>query len=280
MVVRAIALLLAPAVAYGQPTAAQLLERIRKQTAVEWRADTVDTIKAGDPATKITGVATTFAATLDVLQRAAASGKNLIVTHEPTFYNHLDQTAALEGDAVYQAKRAFIEKNHLVVFRFHDNWHARRPDGIFEGMTAALGWEKYRNGDKRAVFTMPETTLERLAADIAARMKIRTMRVIGDPKMKVTRVALMPGAASSPSQIKTLERDDVQVLVAGESREWEMVEYTRDAMTEGKQKALILMGHVVSEEAGMDECARWLKTFITEVPVEFVPANEPFWRPR
>jgi hypothetical protein len=27
----------------------------------------------------------------------------------------------------------------------------------------------------------------------------------------------------------------------------------------------------------MGECARWLKTFVTEVPVEFVPAGEPFW---
>jgi hypothetical protein len=30
-------------------------------------------------------------ATFDVLQRAAASGANLIVSHEPTFYGHLDQ---------------------------------------------------------------------------------------------------------------------------------------------------------------------------------------------
>lgn len=281
---RTTSFILLAAVALRQPaaaeklTAAQAIERIRKQTAVEWKSDTVDTIKAGDPGTVITGIATTFAATLDVLQRAAASGKNLIVTHEPTFYNHLDQTNGLEGDAVYQAKRAFIEKNHLVVFRFHDNWHARRPDGIFEGMTAALGWEKYRNTERR-LFVMPEMTLEHLAADINARMKIRAMRVIGDPNMKVTRVSLMPGAASSSSQIKMLERDDVQVLVVGESREWETVEYTRDAVTEGKQKALILMGHVVSEEAGMDECARWLKTFIAEVPVEFIPAKEPFWRP-
>ena len=30
----------------------------------------------------------------------------------------------------------------------------------------------------------------------------------------------------------------------------------------------------------MKECAAWLKTFITEVPVEFVPAGEPFWTPK
>ena len=127
-------------------TAGQALQRIQQQTGVTAKSDTVDTIKAGSPDTPITGIATTFAATLDVLQRAAASGKNLIVTHEPTFYNHLDKTADLESDAVLAAKQAFIKEHHLVVFRFHDTWHARRPDGIFEGMTSALGWEKYRAG--------------------------------------------------------------------------------------------------------------------------------------
>jgi hypothetical protein len=43
---------------------------------------------------------------------------------------------------------------------------------------------------------------------------------------------------------------------------------------------LIVLGHVPSEEAGMKECARWLKTFVPEVPIEFVPSGEPFWTPK
>jgi hypothetical protein len=38
-------------------------------------------------------------------------------------------------------------------------------------------------------------------------------------------------------------------------------------------------GHVVSEQAGMKYCAEWLKAFISDVPVEFVAAEEPFWSP-
>jgi len=30
----------------------------------------------------------------------------------------------------------------------------------------------------------------------------------------------------------------------------------------------------------MEECTRWLKTFITNVPIEFVPAKQPFWLPQ
>ena len=44
------------------------------------------------------------------------------------------------------------------------------------------------------------------------------------------------------------------MLVAGETREWETVEFTRDAVAAGKRKALILLGHANSEEAGMKYC--------------------------
>jgi putative NIF3 family GTP cyclohydrolase 1 type 2 len=267
------------AVAAETPTAAQIIERIQKNVGVPWHSETVDTFKAGNPNTPVTGIVTTFAATLDVLQRAAASGKNLIVTHEPTFYNHLDETKEFENDPVYRAKRQFIEQHGLVVFRFHDHWHARKPDGILEGMTTALGWRKFRSPDDPHLFLIPEQTLDRFAFDTATRLKIKTARVIGDPKMKVTKIGLLPGAAGETRQVEMLEQDGVEVLVVGEAREWETTEYVRDAVTEGRHKALLILGHVASEEAGMDECARWLKTFITEVPVEFLPAKEPFWRP-
>lgn len=261
------------------PTAAQIIERIQKNVGVPWQQETVDTFKAGDPNTPVTGIVTTFAATLAVLQRAAASGRNLIITHEPTFYNHLDQTTAFENDPVYKAKREFIDRHGLVVFRFHDHWHARKPDGILEGMTTALGWQKFRSANNPHLFVIPEKSLDKVAFDAAMRLKIKTARVIGDPQLRVTKIGLLPGAAGEEAQVKLLEMDDVEVLVVGEAREWETTEYVRDAVTEGRHKALVILGHVVSEEAGMEECARWLRTFVSEVPVEFMPAQEPFWRP-
>ncbi len=264
-----------------QMTARQVIERIQKGVGVPWNSNTVDTFKAGDPDTKVTGIATTFAATFDVLQRAAASGKNLIVAHEPTFYNHLDKLDEIPpGDPVLAEKRKFIEDHHLVVFRFHDHWHERRPDGILEGATAALGWTKYRSDKAPNLFVVPETTLDRLAASIRDKMQIKTMRVVGNPSMRLTRIALLPGAAGSREQMHLLERPEADVLVIGETREWETVEYTRDAVSEGRKKAVIIMGHVPSEEAGMDECARWLRTVVPGIPVEFLPAREPFWTPK
>ncbi|HMQ59815.1 MAG TPA: Nif3-like dinuclear metal center hexameric protein [Flavilitoribacter sp.] len=103
------------------------------------------------------------------------------------------------------------------------------------------------------------------------------IRVVGDPDMVLTNASLVLGAPGSMPQIQTLQRDDVEVIVCGETHEWETVEYVRDAVNMGKKKALVLIGHANSEEAGMDYCADWLKTFIREVPVEFIPAGDPFW---
>jgi putative NIF3 family GTP cyclohydrolase 1 type 2 len=261
----------------GALTARQVIERIQRHVGIPWRAQTVDMFKAGNPDTAVKGIATTVMSTLEVLQRAARAGRNLVITHEPTFYNHLDETKDLAKDQVYAAKMSFIEKNNLVVWRFHDHWHDRQPDGIFTGLAKVLRWDKYQSGGSQRFYVLPGTTLGALAKDIQSRMKIRTMRVIGDPQTKVSRVALSPGAGGLMAAVGVLPEADV--LVVGEQREWEGVEYAQDTVAAGYKKGLIILGHAISEDPGMDECARWLKTFITEVPIEFIPAGEPFWRP-
>lgn len=265
-----------PAWAQKPLTARQVIEKIRLQIGAPVDPNTVDTFKAGDPETTVTGIATTFLATYGVLQEAVASGANLIITHEPTFYNHLDETAFLKGDPVFEQKMGYIREHHLVIWRFHDQWHWRKPDGIIEGFTQSVGWEKFRRPYEENAFTLPPTTVEQLAAELQARLNSRIIRIVGDPGLRVTEVAYLPGASGENKEIKELERDDVQVLVAGEAREWETVEYVRDAAAEGRAKALILLGHEVSEESGMEYCARWLRGLFPRIPVTFIPAGEPF----
>ena len=260
-------------------TAQDVADRIKAHVGIPWLKQTRDTFKAGDPRTAVTGIAVTMMATQAVLQRAVANGQNLIITHEPTFFDDPDkaETVALgEDDAVLAAKRAFIAKNHLVIWRFHDHWHRMSPDGIELGNARALGWEKFEDPHNQYLFTLPETTVGRLAEEVKTKFGIASLRVVGDRDMKVTRVALSPGFAGAKREIAALEMPDVQVLLAGETREWETVEYVADAVTQGKHKALIVLSHVPSEQQGMSECARWLRTFVPEVPIQFVPAPDPF----
>ena len=256
-----------------------MIERIKANVGIPWRAQTVDNIIAGSSETPVTGIATTMMATLDVCQRAAANGKNMIVTHESTFFSHQDRTDQIREDPTYRFKLDFLNKHNMVVFHFHDHWHGRQPDGIATGMSRELGWESYQDRENPKLFTFPAISLARLAVSIESRLKIRTMRVVGDPKFLVKRVLASWGNVSLMPGVPFVARPDVDVLIVGETHEWELVEYVQDAIASGQKKALIVLGHVVSEQAGMKYCAEWLRGFIKEVPVEFVAAAEPFWRP-
>jgi len=256
-------------------TAREIVDRIKQTLAaagVTWRAETVDTFKAGNPDTPVTAIATTFMATFDAIQRAVAAGANFVISHEPTFYNHQDITTQFADDAVFRAKMGFIEKNNVVVFRFHDHWHAKRPDGMRVGLIKAFGWP-----DAAGTVQLPPTTLGALAADLKTRLGNRAMRVVGDPSAKVSRVAL--GLGYGNPQITA----DVDAVVTGEYQEadsaWDSPEYVLDSTALGQPKGLILLGHEQSEGLGMDECAGWLRAFLTDTKIVFIKAGEPFWAP-
>ena len=262
----------------GSLTATQVVDRIKGRVGIPWMTQTVDRIVAGRPEAPVRGIATTMMATFSVLQRAAAQGRNLVVTHEPTFYSHQDTVDALGNDPTYQAKQRFIAEHDLVVFHFHDHWHRMQPDGIATGMARALGWEGNADGTGPPRFTLPPTTLESLVAHMKTRLKVRSIRVVGKPEQRVRRVAASWGYASlMPRLIEVAASPDVDVVIVGETREWELVEYVQDQIAAGQAKALIVINHVVSEQAGMEYCTEWLRPIVPEVPISFIAADEPFW---
>ncbi len=255
-------------------TAQQIVQRIQQQLAgqgIAWRATTVDTFKTGDPNTEVTGITTTGMATLDLLRRVAPTGRNLVIAHEPTFYNHLDQTSHLEVDRIYQVKQAFVKAHGLVVFRFHDHAHALTPDPLVAGSARTLGLTPYASPTEPRIYVVPETTLGALAHDIQRRLHATAIRVVGDPAMTLTRIMLGPGngvPALSPTY---------DVSIGGEIAEaGGNAEYAIDAAAIGQRKGVILLGHMMSEDWGMQEVATWLKTFLVDVPIEWTPAGEPF----
>lgn len=254
----------------AQEGIARIQQKLQEQ-GIQWRAQTVDTFKAGSPDTLVRGIATTGMATFDVLRRAAALGRNLVITHEPTFYNHNDQTKGLEGDSTYQVKQRFIKEHDLVIWRFHDHAHALRPDPLVAGSARMLGWTQYASPTEPRIYVVPPTTLRVLATDIARRLNARAIRVVGDPDMKVSRIALGPGYGVPPLT------PAVDVSVGGEASEsGGNAEYVIDAAAVGQAKGLVLLGHMMSEDFGMQEVAEWLRTFLLEVPIDWVPAGEPF----
>lgn len=272
--------LLVPPAAFAQSTArsitaAQVAERIRANVGTAWREKTIDGFKAGSAETAVTGVVTTVMATQRVLARAVELRRNLIVTQEPVFYNANDEPGNRASDAVYLAKKAYIEQHGLVVFRLADHWSSRQPDPRVAALARALSWDGLgTNG----VFAFREMTLSALAAHLRERLQIRGgLRTLGAPGMRVRSALLVPGTTDVPTVMARLK--DADVVVAGEPREWEVVPYLLDGREAGASKALLTIGRVVSQEPGMKACADWLKTFISEVPVDAIPVGDPYWSP-
>ena len=269
-------------------TAQDLVDRVRNAVGVVWNADTVDTLKAGDPSTPVTGVVTTSRATIDVMRRAVKAGANVIVTAGPTFYSRADSPTPPAGrgrgaapappDPVFAAKNAFITANRLVVWRFSDHWRLRAPDPFAQGLADALGWAGFRTNGDPARLTVPALPLEALAARVKARLEARGgVRVVGRPQIPMRTIGLLPGTRSIQEVVAMLPR--VDAVIAGEIREWESSEYARDVANAGLGKGLILVGRSLSEEAGMKACADWLRPIVPETPVRWLPAGDPYWRP-
>ncbi len=257
-------------------TASAVIETIIKQTFSEPVTNTVDVFKAGDPSTPVKGIVTTMFATMDALKKAVEMKCNLIIVHEPVYYNHLDETTRFKNDPVFLEKKKFIDDNKLVVWRFHDYIHRIKPDAINYGMALKLGWLKYTDTKDVQHFVIPEVTLKELLQTLKKVFPGNAFNVIGNQEMKLTKVAFSAGAPGSAVHFSMLEENNVDVLIAGEVSQWETYEYARDAVSQGRNKAVIFLGHVTSEEPGMEYCANWLKGFL-DFPIYFFKSGPSYW---
>jgi len=258
-------------------TAREVVGLIKKNSGIEWNErSTRDTFKAGDPDAPIKGIATTMMSTFDMLKRANKAGLNFVITHEDTWWNDRDDTQALTSNPLYLKKAQFIKDNGMVIWRNHDGMHAMKVDYTVTATLRAIGVKGGEDSNMRSrVLPIPETTLGEFASQVKRLTGFRAIRCVGDPKAKISKILDGPGYGTPRISPET------DVVVGGESQEadggFDNVEYVADATSLGISKGLVMLGHVVSEQPGMEDLAQFLRGFIKGVPIEFIPAEEPFW---
>lgn len=232
---------------------------------------TVDTLKAGSKDQVVTGIVTTMFATITVIRKAIELKANFIIVHEPTFYNHQDETAWLASDPVYQFKADLLKENGIAVWRNHDYVHSLPIDGVQAGVVDELGWNEYYN--QNAVLNLPETTLGNLIDHIKSKLGVPALRYVGDLNQKASKILLLPGAIGGRRQIEIMMQEKPDVLICGESPEWETPEYVRNANEMGENLGLIVIGHSASEEGGSEFMKSWIEENVQGIPVYHISSS-------
>ncbi len=251
--------------------ATELIEELKKGGYVYGK--TCDTVKSGDPYRELKKVGVTMFATVDTVKRAREWGADMLIVHEPTYYDHYEE---MEDTPVSLAKKKLIADTGMVIFRYHDYMHHRDVDMIPEGEVHYLGLKgKVEKTPYSASYVMtldePVTAYE-LAKKMENDLGIAHVKVAGTMDMPATNLALCFG---TPSGVFELLRDEsINIVMTGEACEWMLGEYARDASALGMNKTLIVMGHIGSERDGMRLLAERMKKEYTAFETQYFECGE------
>jgi putative NIF3 family GTP cyclohydrolase 1 type 2 len=252
------------------------VNQLKTSIGITWQETAIDDFLYGNPDMELKNMAVTMMVTQEVLEKAVQKDCNLIITHEPVFYNHHNQVDHLLQDAVYKAKEHYLEKHRLCIFHLHDNLHHGDYDYIFVGMAKKLNWEGYQTDDSFQSFSMPEVKLKDLLKDIQTRLEPTALRYVGDADACYEHVLVSWGFMMMGDGVNLLNRSGTSVLITGETHEWELVEYVQDAIQLGFKKALVVVGHIPSEASGVEFFCTYLQEKFPSLSISYIQTNDPF----
>ena len=236
--------------------------------------NTCDTLKSGSPDKEVEKAAVTMFPTVEIIKQAHEWGAELLIVHEPLYYNHMDKHS---DESAEVKKRELLESTGMTVYRYHDHPHIAFPDMISVGMFEALGLEgeyEYEPDGLVRYHLKEEITPRDLATYMKNILDIKHLRIAGavDTPMKV-----LSGKFGSPGGVgRELRNDKSEIMLIGEVCEWADCEYARDAAQLGYKKAIIAMGHIPSERNGMIYIADILKEKCPDIEIKYFESGEVF----
>lgn len=236
-------------------------------------SNTCDTCKAGDPNIEVNKVAISMFATPELVQQVKDWGAQLLIVHEPLYYNHMDHHSEEKLEC---EKRNLIESSGITIYRYHDHPHHTSPDIIAAGGLRQLGLKgtvEYTDVIDlvRLHPDIPVTPLE-LARLIEKRCGIKHVRICGTRNTPCTVISAMFGTPYGV--FEELQSEKSEIVLTGEASECFLGEYARDAAQLGHKKSLIIMGHIGSERDGMKYAADLLKEKYPNLEVQYFECGE------
>jgi putative NIF3 family GTP cyclohydrolase 1 type 2 len=236
---------------------------------VDWDK-TVDTFKAGEPAEEVSGIAVGWMSYTWALERAVALSCNLFITHEPTYYDHLDQSERMLRRAEVQRKKRFIEENRLIILRCHDLWDQMPGMGIPDSWGELLGLGEMVAGEEfYRVYDVSGKTARQVAQQVAAHTQDfgqPGVQLIGPGDKPVRRACIGTGAITPLLWCIDKFKADLAICTDDGFTYWRDGAYALD-----NDLPVIVVHHHVSEEAGLRQLAKHMQERFPDVPVQHIP---------
>lgn len=238
---------------------------------VDWE-NTCDKFLAGDPESDVKGIAVAWMPTSGNLEKALELDRNLFVTHEPLYACEPDVSRLIGPDDAWVRKKRWLEEKLMVVYRCHDFWDDYPEVGIHGAWAKWLGFDGKPLVQKRfyEVHEVRETSLEELARRVLEKVKPlgqEAVHMVGDPKKRVSRIALGTGAITNYRQMYDMDAD-VLMLTDDGTRLWESGQWSLDMGV-----PLIIVNHSTAEEPGMITLARYVQDAFPNIPVQHIPVG-------
>lgn len=262
-------------------TATQILEFFFSKAPWINRETTVDRVIVGDGNKPVQRVLVTWMPSLAAVKAAIDGKYDLLLTHEPTFYDHRDyrdNPDDMKKVETSMKKRKLIEDAGLVIVRNHDVWDLFPDIGIPFAWAKHLGFEakpvQIGGGRYMHRYDMEPLTLETFAKQVAARVAALgedAVEVFGEPGTMVSKVGVGTGCATQPATFQFMGCD-VSIVSDDGTSYWKQLQQAKD---EGHP--FIRVSHGVSEEPGMVTLADYLREQLPQLEVKHLP-HVPFYR--
>ncbi len=210
----------------------------------------------GDPQVEVSGVLVCWMSTVPAIERCAAEGLNLLITHEEMHCPYPWRGGGLEQHLSWRVNRrriSLLAQNGITAYRAHGMLDRFC---ILDDFAELLGMPEpsVREGYHR-IYDIEPLPLGKLVEQVKERTGLPAVRVNGDLQQEVQRIGAPWGGLGlsvNASFINALLQYDPDVLIAGECDEYAF------RMVADCGVPMIETGHAVSEEPGLEHFAQHL----------------------
>ncbi|NIV99150.1 Nif3-like dinuclear metal center hexameric protein, partial [Candidatus Saccharibacteria bacterium] len=216
---------------------------------------------------------------VEVIEAACKNKVDLLITHHPLIFRPLKSIDfGTPGGSIIQ----MAAQHHLAIFSAHTNFDIV-SDGVNDILAQRLGIKQLEilqsikveasaqkevgscaDGEvlygigRIGVLDKPRS-LKALVSMVKKKLKLNFVKVAGDPKIKITRVALCSGSGSS--LMPAFLSSEADVYISGD------IHYHNARDAESVQRAIIDIGHFASEHLMVEALAQRLEQLITEAGI-------------